>query len=82
MAGTAEHPSVASYARGLQKEAWLMVVARAVVANNTRHWMAKMLRNGDAEDADVGAMVARITAVRAELEVCTAMKHYKLIPLK
>ena len=37
-----EHPSVASYARGLQKEAWLMVAAGAVVANSTRHWMAKV----------------------------------------
>ena len=42
-----EHPSVASYARGLQKETWLMVAAGAVVANSTRHWMAKMLRDGD-----------------------------------
>ena len=31
-----EHPSVASYARGLQKEAWLMVAAGAAVANSTR----------------------------------------------
>ena len=39
-----EHPSVASYARGLQKEAWLMVAAGAVVANSTRHWMANSTR--------------------------------------
>ena len=32
-----EYPSVASYARGLQKGAWLMVAAGAVVANSTRH---------------------------------------------
>ena len=64
-----EYPSVASYARGLQKEAWLMVAAGAVVANSTRHWVAKMLRDGDAEDvAERQRMVvARITAVRAEL---------------
>ena len=70
-----EHPSVASYAGGLQKEAWLMVAAGAVVANSTRHWMAKMLRDGDAEDvAERQQMVvARITAVRAELE--TAMRE-------
>lgn len=63
-----EHPSVASYARGLQKEAWLMVAAGAVVANSTRHWMAKMLRDGDTEDvAEQQMVVARIAAVRAEL---------------
>ena len=50
--GGVEHPSVASYARGLQKEAWLMVAVGAVVANSTRHWMAKMVRDGDAEDVD------------------------------
>ena len=73
--GGVEHPSVASYARGLQKEAWLMVAAGAVVANSTRHWMAKMVRDGDAEDvAERQQMVvARITAVRAELE--TAMRE-------
>jgi hypothetical protein len=64
-----EHPSVASYARGLQKEAWLMVAAGAVVANSTRHWMAKMLRDGDTEDvAEQQMVVARIAAVRAELQ--------------
>ena len=52
--GGVEHPSVASYARGLQKEEWLMVAAGAVVVNSTRHWMAKMVRDGDAEDVDHG----------------------------
>ena len=70
-----EHSSVASYAGGLQKEAWLMVAAGSVVANSTRHWMAKMVRDGDAEDvAERQQMVvARITAVRAEL--ATAMRE-------
>ena len=68
--GGVEHPNVASYARGLQKEAWLMVAVGAVVENSTRHWMAKMVRDGDAEDvAERQQMVvARITMVRAELE--------------
>ena len=51
-----------------------MVAAGAVVANSTRHWVAKMVRgrDGDTEDVDhSGALVARITTVRAGLE--TAM---------
>ena len=53
----------------MQKDAWLMVAAGAVVANSTRHWMAKMLRDGDAEDVAERqqVVVARIAAVRAEL---------------
>ena len=41
-----------------------------MVAHNTRHWMAKMLRDGDAEDvAERQQMVvARITAVWVELQ--------------
>ena len=40
-----------------------------MVPNSTRHWVAKMVRDGDAEGVDhSGALVARITAVRAELQ--------------
>ena len=59
-----EHPSVASYARGLQKEAWLMVAAGAAVANSTR----PALDGKDVAMQRQQMVVARITAVRVELQ--------------